>query len=78
MGSQTLPQFAPARECCYDDIWFSADGLTWEKMDVQRPAWPSGCISRMATIAKAIIDTLLTLYDFFLLNHRNNRISIIM
>ena len=49
MGGQTLPQFAPARECFYDDIWSSADGLTWEKMDVQRPAWPSrgmigGCV----------------------------------
>ena len=41
MGGQTLPQFAPAKECFYDDVWSSTDGLAWEKMDVRQPAWPS-------------------------------------
>jgi hypothetical protein len=41
MGGQTIPQFAPEQERFYDDVWSSADGLTWEKMDVQRPAWPN-------------------------------------
>jgi len=41
MGGQTLPQFAPEKECFYNDVWSSTDGRTWDKMDVQRPAWPS-------------------------------------
>ena len=41
MGGQTLPQFAPAEEIFYDDVWSSADGLAWEKVDVRRPAWPA-------------------------------------
>jgi len=31
MGGQTLPQFAPAREAFYGDVWCSADGVTWEQ-----------------------------------------------
>ena len=41
MGGQTMPQFAPASEYFYDDVWSSPDGLTWEKMDVGGPIWPS-------------------------------------
>lgn len=40
MGGQTLPQFAPEEERFYDDVWSSADGRHWEKMDVTQPAWP--------------------------------------
>jgi hypothetical protein len=41
MGGQTTPQFAPQEERFYDDVWSSADGAHWQRVDVQRPAWPS-------------------------------------
>ena len=41
MGGQTLPQFAPEKERFYDDVWSSADGVTWEPVAVKRPAWPA-------------------------------------
>lgn len=40
IGGQTLPQFAPAPMRFYDDIWSSADGVTWERIEVRKPAWP--------------------------------------
>jgi len=30
MGGQTVPQFAPAQEAFYNDVWNSADGKTWQ------------------------------------------------
>ena len=34
MGGQTLPQFAPEKECFYNDVWSSKDGVKWQKVDV--------------------------------------------
>jgi len=39
MGGQTVPQFAPADECVYRDIWTSADGVSWEKIEPKEPYW---------------------------------------
>ena len=39
MGGQTLPQFAPAEERFYNDIWNTADGLNWVKVDTVEPYW---------------------------------------
>jgi hypothetical protein len=55
MGGQTLPQFAPAPERLYDDVWSSADGSHWEKMEVARPAWPArGMIGGSAVFKERI------------------------
>lgn len=40
MGGQTLPQFAPAAEIFYRDIWNSADGIHWRRVTPQEPFWP--------------------------------------
>jgi hypothetical protein len=39
MGGQTLPQFAPADEVFYSDVWSSRDGVTWERVAQEAP-WP--------------------------------------
>ena len=39
MGGQTAPQFAPAEERFYDDIWHSADGIRWSKVEPVGPHW---------------------------------------
>jgi hypothetical protein len=39
MGGQTIPQFAPYRACFYSDVWTSADGIAWEKVADEVPAW---------------------------------------
>lgn len=44
MGGQTIAaKFAhlKVKTHFYDDVWASTDGMTWEKVDVQRPAWPA-------------------------------------
>ena len=41
MGGQTLPQMAPQPERFHNDVWCSPDGVTWDKVDVARPAWPA-------------------------------------
>lgn len=40
MGGQTTPQFAPADELFYDDVWNTADGVHWNKVEPKRPHWP--------------------------------------
>lgn len=40
IGGQTLPQFAPAEQKYYDDIWSSADGVKWDRVIPQGPFWP--------------------------------------
>jgi len=45
MGGQTMPQYAPAAECFYDDIWKSADGIQWERVQTRGKHWcPRGMI----------------------------------
>ena len=39
MGGQTLPQFVPAEERFYDDVWNTSDGVTWKKVVRREPAW---------------------------------------
>jgi hypothetical protein len=44
MGGQTLPQFAPADERFYNDVWSSSDGIQWEQV-TEHAAWsPRGMI----------------------------------
>ena len=40
IGGQTLPQFAPANEIFYSDIWNTADGIDWEKVEITAPFTP--------------------------------------
>jgi hypothetical protein len=40
MGGQTVPQFAPAEEVFYNDVWWSADGAEWVQVTRQAP-WPA-------------------------------------
>ena len=40
IGGQTMPQFAPAPECFYRDIWKSADGVSWKQVIPEEPFWP--------------------------------------
>ena len=40
MGGQTLPQFAPAPERFYRDLWNSADGVEWTQVAPAEPFWP--------------------------------------
>ena len=45
MGGQTLPQFAPAEEAFYDDIWSTTDGVHWTRVEPEGPHWsPRGMI----------------------------------
>lgn len=45
MGGQTLPQFAPARERFYNDIWSSTDGVAWTPVIPEGSHWtPRGMI----------------------------------
>lgn len=39
MGGQTLPQFAPAVEIFYNDIWATSDGVNW-RVPAEGPRWP--------------------------------------
>lgn len=39
MGGQTLPQFAPAEELFYDDIWNTTDGIEWTKVEPEGAHW---------------------------------------
>ena len=40
IGGQTLPQFAPANEIFYSDIWNTVDGIHWEQVEITRPFTP--------------------------------------
>ncbi len=41
MGGQTTPQFAPAEEARYRDIWTTTDGIHWNQVEPQEPYWPA-------------------------------------
>ncbi|GMQ80257.1 MAG: hypothetical protein BMS9Abin04_217 [Planctomycetia bacterium] len=41
LGGQTLPQFAPAEEIFYRDIWQTADGVHWARVTPEEPYWPA-------------------------------------
>lgn len=40
LGGQTLPQFAPAPECFYHDLWNTEDGVNWQKVEMKAPFSP--------------------------------------
>ncbi len=49
LGGQTVPQFAPAIEAFYADIWQSPDGINWQEIERNEPAWtPRGMIGGSA------------------------------
>lgn len=41
IGGQTLPQYAPANETYYSDIWTTTDGINWEHITPKEPSWPA-------------------------------------
>lgn len=41
MGGQTTPQFAPAEEALYRDIWNTTDGIHWNQVTPEEPSWPA-------------------------------------
>jgi len=41
LGGQTLPQFAPADEVFYHDIWHTEDGLGWTRVEMSQPFTPA-------------------------------------
>lgn len=44
MGGQTLPQFAPAEERFFNDVWSSQDGVHWVQVTGGAPWEPRGMI----------------------------------
>lgn len=48
IGGQTLPQFAPAEETLYSDVWRSADGRQWYQCLDNAPWAPCGMIGGSA------------------------------
>jgi len=40
MGGQTIPQFGAEKEIFYHDIWRSADGVRWQKVEPKGDYWP--------------------------------------
>jgi hypothetical protein len=41
MGGQTTPQFAPAKEALYRDLWNTTDGIHWNQVEPEEPFWPA-------------------------------------
>ncbi len=39
LGGQTLPQFAPAEERFYRDLWWTTDGVRWTQVRPKEPSW---------------------------------------
>lgn len=54
MGGQTLPQFAPADEAFYSDVWNSTDGVTWKRLTGKAPWGPRGMIGGAAVLRNRI------------------------
>ena len=44
IGGQTLPQFAPAPQLFYSDVWRSPDGVSWTRVTENAPWTPRGMI----------------------------------
>lgn len=40
LGGQTLPQFAPAEEVFYHDLWNTEDGVNWTQVEMAHPFSP--------------------------------------
>jgi hypothetical protein len=54
IGGQTIPQFAPAPDVFYADVWSSADGLNWLQMSAYAPWPPRGMIGGSAVFGGRI------------------------
>jgi hypothetical protein len=50
MGGQTTPQFAPAAEAFYHDVWNTADGRDWARVTTAAPWSPRGMIGGSAVL----------------------------
>lgn len=48
IGGQTMPEFAPAPEAFYNDVWSSEDGCTWTRVVEHAPWVPRGMIGGAA------------------------------
>jgi hypothetical protein len=40
IGGQTMPAFSKSDETFYRDVWNTADGVNWTKVEPQEPFWP--------------------------------------
>jgi hypothetical protein len=40
IGGQTMPAFGKADEIFYRDAWTTTDGLNWQEVKIEEPAWP--------------------------------------
>jgi N-acetylneuraminic acid mutarotase len=50
MGGQTTPQFAPAAESFYNDVWCSEDGVRWTQVTAHAPWAERGMIGGAAVM----------------------------
>ena len=50
MGGQTLPQFAPAEERFFNDVWCSEDGREWTRVIEHAPWSPRGMVGGSAVL----------------------------
>lgn len=49
MGGQTTPEYAPAEERFYNDVWTTTDGVEWTQLIPEEPCWsPRGLIGGSA------------------------------
>jgi hypothetical protein len=49
VGGQSLPEFAPAEEKFYRDLWQTEDGIKWTRIEPREPCWsPRGMIGGSA------------------------------
>ena len=54
IGGQTLPNFAPATEVFYNDVWNTEDGATWTRVIENAPWSPRGMIGGSAVFQNRI------------------------
>jgi len=54
MGGQTLPNFAPAAEIFYSDVWCTENGKDWKKVADNLPWAPRGMIGGQAVFKERI------------------------
>jgi hypothetical protein len=50
MGGQTVPQFAPAAEEFYNDVWNTTDGVNWTQVSAHAPWAARGMIGGAAVL----------------------------
>ena len=40
IGGQTMPQYGPAEDRFYRDLWHTSDGIQWTQVAPEPPSWP--------------------------------------